>query len=278
MTATEILLRGTRVITESVHYCLGDKIATVVLDLYAGDRKRSECIQAPAAAIEIERRDLRQRIRIFAAEHKFQRIPLFDVATDKEKAKFLRSGRHWRKRYQSAEESASRTVNISFDYAQTGDEQLLFGCTARHWIIRRRDEHAVDPGQNQTETITKAWYLDSAEAAARYTGFSAELVHPAFCYAKAGNERVVISHTGQRPSGLCVYSETKSVMRVSFPDGETQERTDTASVRVVDIAQEDFASSSFELPKGFREMSVYPRRLTMARLKLHRLFQRRGSA
>jgi hypothetical protein len=280
VTGGDTFVRGTRVITESLHFSLGGKVTMVAHDLYAGDRRRSERIQPPATAFEIERRDLGQRIRIFAAEHKFQRIPLFDVANEEQKEKFLRSGRHWRRLFQSSEENASRTLTIRFDYNQTGDEQSMFGCTARRWIIRRRDEPDAGAGKNHAEAITESWYLDLAETTARYTGFSPELVHPAFCYAKSGNERVVIKHSGQRPSGLCAYSETKSVLSGSFKDGERQERTDSATFRVLDIAQEDFSPSLFEVPKGFRDIPVYPNRLTMARWNWHHLFRRRslGSA
>jgi hypothetical protein len=267
-------LRGTRVITESVHFPSTGKITTVIHRLYAGDRSRSESVQPLPTAFEIERRDLRQRIRVFVTQRKYQIIPLFDLATEQEKNRFLRSGRQWRKRYGTSGEKAARELNINFVYEATGEEQLMFGCTARRWIVRRRDEHDPGDGRNETEAATDAWYLDSREVAARYSGFSAELVHQAFCYVKGGDERAIIQHFGERPSGLCAYSETKSVMRAMLPNGQTHVREENSSLRIVSIAEESFPPSLFEPPAGFHEMPVYPSWLTIARVDLSRLLQR----
>jgi hypothetical protein len=271
---SESLLRGTRVVSESVYARSIGETATIVHHLYAGDRSRSESVHPVAAGFAIERRDLRQRIRVLVGERKYQIMPLFDVATEEEKARFRHSGRHWRKRHDSLIGSATRQLKIDFSYQATGEEQSMFGCTARHWIVRRRDEHDSKYGGNWTEAITEAWYLDSEDVAARFSGFSADLVHHAICYATSRNERAIIEHSGKKPSGLCAWSETKSLAHIELPNAEIREQTENSSVRILSIAEESFPVSLFEPPKEFHKIPVYPDWITLARLDFARLFQR----
>jgi hypothetical protein len=221
-------------------------------------------------AFEIERRDLRQKFRVFASQKQYQVLPLFDLATTQQKADFQYSGRHWGKQVLRKTEGASRELNITFVYEPTGEEQAMFGCVARRWIVRRRDKHDRKLGENWTEAITDAWYLDVREMSARFAGFSGDLVHHAFCTAKSGDEREVINHSGERPVGVCALSETKSLRQIEFPDGEVREQRDTSSVRVISIREVNVPLSVFEPPEGFREIPVYPTRLTMTRLNLNR--------
>jgi len=262
--------RATRILTESVYPWAGAETSTITQQLFARDRSRGEGLGLLATAFEIERRDLRQKFRVFASQKKYQVLPLFDLVTAQEKADFQYSGRHWRKQVIRKTEGASRELKITFVYEPTGEEQPMFGCVARHWIVRRRDEHDRKFGKNWTEAITDAWYLDTQQLSARFAGFSGDLVHHAFCAAKSGDEREVINHSGERPAGVCALSETKSLRHIEFPGGEVQEHTETSSVRVISIREVSVPLSVFEPPEGFREIPVYPSRLTMTRLNLNR--------
>jgi hypothetical protein len=216
---------------------------------------------------------LRQRFRVFVAQKKYQVIPLFDLATDQEKADFRYSGRHWRdwtKQLTRGSGDARRELTITVTYQPAPEERLMFGSLARHWIIRRRDEHDRKFGENWTEAITDAWYLDTGQLSARFAGFSGDLVHHGFCYATSGDERAVINHSGERPLGLCAASETKSVGYIELPSHEVREHTETSSVRVISIGEVSVPSSVFEPPRGFRKIPVYPSRFTMTRLNLSR--------
>jgi hypothetical protein len=262
--------RATRILTESVYPWAGAETSTIAQQLFAGDRSCGECLDPLATAFEIERRDLRQKFRVFASQKKYQVLPLFDLATAQEKADFQYSGRHWKKQVIRQTGDASRELKITFVYERTGEERPMFGCVARHWIVRRRDEHDREFGEKWTEAITDAWYLDTRQLSARFAGFSGDLVHHAFCTAKFGDEREVINHSGERPSGVCASSETKSLRHVESPGGEEQEHTETSSVRVISIREVSVPLSVFEPPKGFRKIPLYPSRLTMTRLKLSR--------
>lgn len=267
-------LRGIRVVSQRSHSPSTGKTAIIFHQLFATDRSRSECVQPISDALEIERRDSRRRIRVLVAHRKYQVIPLFDLATEEEKARFLHSGRHWRKRYDNEKRVASRELKISVVYQPTDEEPLMFGCIARRWTVRRRDEHDPLYGANWTEAITDAWYLDSRDVAARFKGFSADLVHHAFCYAKGGDEHAIIEHVGAQPSGLCAWSETKSFGCTALPDGEIRESTANSSCRIVSITEESFPASLFEPPTGFHKIPVYPNWFTRARLDFARVLKR----
>lgn len=263
-------IRATRILTESVCPWAGAETNTITHQLFAGDRSREECLNPLTTTFEIERRDLRQRFRIVASEKEYYVLPLFDLATAQEKVDFRYSGRHWRKPVVRDTGDASRELKITFIYQPTGEQQSMFGCVARRWIVRRRDERDRKFGGNWTEAVTDAWYFDSQQLAARFAGFSGDLVHRAFCVLTLSDERTAISHSGKRPAGLCALSETKTLHHIELPGSEVQEHTETSSVRVISIREVSVPLSVFEPPRGFRKISVYPGRLTMTRLNLSR--------
>lgn len=262
--------RATRILTESVCPWAGVETSTIRQQLFAGDRSREECLDPLDTAFEIERRDLRQRFRVLASRKEYYALPLFDLATAQEKADFQYLGRHWRRPVIRETGDASRELKITFIYQPTGEEQPMFGCVARHWIVRRRDERDRKFGGNWTEAVTDAWYFDSQQLVARFAGFSGDLVHHAFGVLTLNDERAAISHSGDRPTGLCALSETKTLHHFELPGGEVQEHTETSSVRVISIREVSVPLTVFEPPRGLRKISFYPGRLTMTRLNLSR--------
>lgn len=273
--SVEPSIRATRILTESVYPWANSVKSTIAQYLYAGDRSRTECLDPVTTGFEIERRDLRRRFRVFVAQKEYQVIPLFDLATDREKANFRYSGRHWRDWTSESRGpvNANRKLTVTVNYEPAPDERLMFGFRARHWIIRRRDEHDRRFGENWTEAVTDAWYFDSGRLSARLAGFSGDLVRHGFCYATSGDEHAVINHSGERPLGICAASETNSVRHIQLPSHEeVRDYTETSSTRVIAIGEVSVPLSFFEPPRRFRKIPVYPSRFTMARLNLsHRL-------
>jgi hypothetical protein len=271
--SSEPSTRATRILTESVYPWAGAETSTITQELFAGDRRRRESLDPPATGVEIERRDLRKRFRILPAWKKYQVMPLFDSATEQEKSDFKSLGRHWRnwrEQTHGDDGHATRELKIVFNYQPMAEEQVMFGCVARHWIVRRRDECDRGYGETWTEAITDVWYLDTGQLSARFAGFSGDLVHHAFVTCTVGNERAVINHSGERPTGLCALSETKSLQHTAGPGGEVQESTETSSVRVISIREVSVPLSVFEPPKGFRKIPLYPNRFTMTEVNLSR--------
>jgi hypothetical protein len=255
-------VRGIRVVAESRG---PGPAGSSMVSLFAGDRSRLEAASTNAAAYTIERRDLKKRITVYPQKREYRELPLFNLISEEEKAQFLKSGEHWRRRHAPADQPSSGGFRIKTVYEKTPDESLMFGCTAHRWRTVRREEREHAYGSDWSETTTDAWYLDSEELTARYSGFSPKLIHRAMVYVTVNHQRPVIDEEGLRPSGLCALSESRTVRRHAITNRETMETEETQIHRIVSLTEEFLAAELFEVPSGYGEMRVYPSRLSMAR-------------
>lgn len=81
-------------------------------------------------------------------------MPLFDLATEQEKS-----------------DMDKRLATEDRSQLSSDAGSKMFDCIARHWVVRRRDEHDGKFGESWAETVTHAWYFDSQQLAARFAGF-----------------------------------------------------------------------------------------------------------
>jgi hypothetical protein len=244
------------------------------ISLLAQDRSRVEFVEPKTSGYQIERRDLKKTIAVYTEWRKYQEHPIFELISEAEKERFIRSGRHWNKRHVRPAQPPSGKFRIRTAYEMTQEEAMFFGCLARRWKITSRNEREHANGFDLTETVTDAWYFDSEQLAQRYRGFSEKLVQQGTCYITVNNEHPMIEEVGQRPTGLCVRSESKIVRRYSIKDGDVRETEEIHRYEISGLTEELFDESLFEVPKGFRQMPVFPGRFTMARSDLWRWLQR----
>jgi len=263
---------GIRVITESSRPNSSQSSGSV--SLFAHDRSRVESLESRAAAYHIERHDLRKNITVYTHSQKYQERPLFDLISDAEKDRFLRSGRHWRQRHVPPEQPPSEKFRIRMVYEMISDEATLFGCIAHRWKITRREEREHTNGADWTETVADAWYLDFEQLALKYSGFSKKLVHHGMGIVTVNNERPMIEHLGQRPSGLCARTESKTIRHCWIRNGEVRETEESHRYGIRSLTEELFAASLFEVPDGFRKAPIYPSRFTMACMDIKTVFER----
>lgn len=266
-------LPGLRVIVESGQV-EPDERKFRLLSLLASDRCRVETLLPEATGYSIERRDLQRHFQVFVTRRKYQEIPIWDLISPMDQADFLKRGEHWRKHYDTIQNSATREFHIRFTYEKTDDQAPMFGVTARRWRISRRDTHDEKYGENWTEAITDAWYLDSDEVKLRYPAFSEKLIHHAFSVATGGDERVIIEQAGERPAGLCALSETTTHSHIKGPSGKATDRKFVHVSKITTLAEETLPQALFEPPPGFKKIPLYPSRFTMARLELGRSLKR----
>jgi hypothetical protein len=244
------------------------------VSLLAQDRSRVEFVEPKAPGYHIERRDLKKTIAVYTEWRKYQEHPIFELISEAEKERFIQSGRHWNKRHVLPAGPPSGKFRIRTVYEMTQEEAMFFGCLARRWKTTSRSKREHANGLDLTETVTDAWYFDSEQLAQRYRGFSEKLVQQGLCYIAVNNEHPMIEQVGQRPTGLCVRSESKIVRRYSIGDGDVRETEEIHRYEISGLTEELFDESLFELPKGFRQMPVFPSRFTMARSDLWRWLQR----
>ena len=243
------------------------------VSLLAQDRSRVEFVEPKASGYQIERRDLKKTITVHTEQRKYQERPIFGLISEAEKERFIRSGRHWNKRHVRPAQPPSGKFRIRTVYEMTQEEAMFFGCPARRWKITSRSEREHTNGFDLTETVTDAWYFDSEQLAQRYRGFSEKLVQQGTCYITV-NLLPMIDEIVQRPTGLCVRSQSKIVRRYSTEDGDVRETEEIHRYEISALTEELFDESLFEAPRGFRQMPVFPSRLTMARSDFWRWLQR----
>lgn len=253
----------------------GERPKSVLNSQYAGDRSRIGTA-GQLASYQIERRDLAQRFRIDPQRRQYRVLPILDLLPEKEKERFLRSGRAWQKRFAPEPGPDAREIRVQYRYEQTKDQKSIFGCKARRWITTCRSERRVAHGNIWDESIVDAWYVDSEQLEERYPGYSRRLVHRTHVTVKSSNERVVFDHLGESPQGLCVSSHTVQRHHAELPDGTVRERSSTYLTQVVSITKELLSESEFELPAGFRKMPLYPSRFAIMRVDLVRSVKRLG--
>lgn len=251
---------GIRVMTES----LGPHSrSSTAVQLFAHDRRRAESVGPIPTAYQIERRDLRKRFTVYPDKQEYRELPILSLLSSEEKERFLKSGRHWRQRNAPQEMPPSGKFRIQVTYETMTGGAVFFQCAARRWKITRCEEREYLYGKDWTETVTEAWYLDSEQIMRKYRGFSEKLIPNTLCFVRMNNERLLIEQKGQRPSGLCACSESKTISRHPMKGNENREREESRSYRIVSLTEELFPESLFEVPPGFRQVPLYPNRYAM---------------
>lgn len=260
-------LPGLRVITELV----GSRLQrSGSISLFADDRSRVEPAVSHPDTYRVERRDQRKLITVYSNRREYQELPILSLLSDQETKTFQKSGTHWRKQYDLSQRPPDGTFRIRITYERIPEQKQFFGCTAYRWKITRQGERDHLHGTDLTETITDAWYFDSAQLRSKYAGFSDNLVHHGYVSLTTNNQRPIVEQIGKSPSGLCARSQSRTIHRCMRATGQTREEEQYQSSQISALTEELFPQSLFEVPEGFSRMPVYPSRFTMALQDLKR--------
>jgi hypothetical protein len=259
----KVNLIGLRVVTESGNSNSDLPPASRVM-FYATDRSRSGALTAEPHSYEIERRDLRLRYRVDAVRMTYQVIPTLHLLSAEESARFLRSGEAWRKHQPHFDKEPTREYRVTTHYERLLDNREFYGCVANRWRTTSRSSRETPFGLTWSETITDAWYLDSSQLQNLYPGFHPSLVPHGFAVATSGDEKLVMEHTGEKPTGLCADSSANRVTHTPGPNGREMERRASSFSRITSLTPEMFEDWIFQPPYGYRRIPVYPTRLQLA--------------
>ena len=141
------ILPGLRVVTESGNLH-SDLVPASRVMLYAADRSRSGALTTEPHPYEIERRDLRLRYRVDPVRRTYQSIPLFQLISPKESARFMRSGEAWRKRRPHLQEGPRREYKLTTHSEKLPETREFFGCPAYRWKTTTRSVRETHNGQS----------------------------------------------------------------------------------------------------------------------------------
>lgn len=256
-------LAGLRVVTESGNLH-SDLIPASRVMLYATDRSRSAALTAEPHPYEIERRDLRIRYRIDPSRRTCQAIPMLQLLSPEENAKFLRSGEAWRKRQLHLQQEPVSEYKVTTHFEKLSETREYFGCPAYRWKTTTHSVRQTQYGECSSESITNAWYLDSNQLQSLYPGFQPSLITYGFAVLRTGDEKLVIEQTGEKPTGLCAESTAESSSHTPGPNGRNMDRRSVSFSRITGLTPEIFEEWLFRPPYGYRRIPVYPTRLQLA--------------
>ncbi|HEY0795979.1 MAG TPA: hypothetical protein VGD64_09385 [Acidisarcina sp.] len=242
---------------------------------FAGDRCLVESAGAPVSGYSIQRYDLRQTIQVMSGPRQYRVMPMWDLATDKEREQFKRASRQSVKR-RPVDKRSAHELRIRFKYKKTGEQREIFGFPAHRWLTLRRDEHDDVPSEYADETSTEAWYLDADYLEERFPAFSRKLIKGGFLRATNRPTTTFIEHEGERPSGLCAWSRSSLRSCLRLADGQWQTHAIVCSERIVSLTEEDLPATKFEVPVGYRKLPSFPTRWSMLRTDLRNNLLRFG--
>jgi hypothetical protein len=254
---------GLRVVIESGNLH-SDLIPASRVMLYATDRSRSAALTAERHPYEIERRDLRLRYRVDPSRRTYQAIPMLQLLSPEENAKFLRYGEAWGKRQLHLQQEPTREYKVATHFEKLSETREYFGCPAYRWKTTSRSVRKTPYGESSSESITEAWYLDSDQLQSLYPGFQPSRMTQGFVVLKSGDEKLVFEQTGEKPTGLCAESTMESTSHTPGPNDRNMDRRSVSFSRITSLTPEIFEEWLFQPPYGYRRIPVYPTRFQLA--------------
>ncbi len=190
--------------------------------------------------------------------------PLLEQATAEEKKRWARRARDFQRSAPTAQ-SAGAGCEIFLHVERTEELRDFFGFQTRRYVTRSTDVDSANGGESH-EGVTDGWYLDDNHPAMPKHP-------PGIGVIFTGKVRPVIHRSGETQySGMPIQTLTRSHLRNpgrdDSDDGDVRQITEVVSIDecVLDPAL-------FEVPKGFRERSLFPRRLARRWSRYSRLLR-----
>lgn len=143
----------------------------------------------------------------------------------------------------------------------TGETKYAFGHTARHYVTTIKETPAPELGQQPSEIVQDAWYLDVPDVTtcepvsrrprglivASVSGGEIRKLRPKFTY------------SGPEPQGMILSEKTTTRSVHVFQTGEKQNTVVTTSAEIVEISNEAIDPAIFDVPAGFTKVKQFTR-------------------
>lgn len=150
------------------------------------------------------------------------------------------------------------TLLIETATVDTGERKEMFGHTARHVVITRKQTPLEGSQSQPQETVTDGWYIDLDNRISCDRKWR-EGAH-AYVYARSSTDgrapdRAKFVDVGKPETGFAV--ELKTTMRGTFtlPDGTRKENASTSETTVTRLEEGPLDAAVFEVPAGFRQVA-----------------------
>jgi hypothetical protein len=159
-------------------------------------------------------------------------------------------------------DAAKPTLRIETTTVDTGERKEMFGYSARHVIITRKQIPLEGSNSQPQETVTDGWYIDMERSISCDPKPAGGAKVYGFVFSSAGSaggkqmpiEVPEFVDIGPRETGLSVKVTTASPVIIGYPDGtrRTSPGLDETAVTVLEKAALDPAL--FEIPDAYKHV------------------------
>lgn len=149
-------------------------------------------------------------------------------------------------------EPSDTVLDIWIESTDTGEQQEMFGYTARHIITREKRVPGPGAHSQASESETDGWYIDydaAPEPVRRTKGSFSMLV------AFSGGRDEIKFHRSGAVVGYPLKTRITNRSHFTGADGKPTEYASTSTQEVVEISRGPLDPSLFEIPKDFREVA-----------------------
>jgi hypothetical protein len=150
---------------------------------------------------------------------------------------------------------ADNQSNLSIETrtVDTGETKTAFGHTARHYITTTKQTSSPELGQQPSETVVDAWYLDfpDVRTCQPVSLRSRGLIGDPTLLEKVRPE---LKYSGPEPQGLVLSEKRTSHSVHVLPTGEKRDVDLSSSHEIVEMSEVPIDSALFEVPPGFTKV------------------------
>jgi len=173
-------------------------------------------------------------------------------------------------REQAKQKSNDAPPNLVFEITtvDTGETKQAFGHTAHHYITTTKQTPSPELGQEPSQTVEDAWYLDMPDVMTcepvshRPRGF----IGSTFSTRVGGligtghtlpDIRPEFRYTGPEPQGLVLSSKRTTQSVHVLQTGEKQNAESVLSHEIIEISEVPIDPTLFEVPSDFKKVSQF---------------------
>ncbi len=148
---------------------------------------------------------------------------------------------------------------IEYTTVDTGETKQAFGHTARHYITTIKETPAAELGQQPSEIVKDAWYLDIPDVTTceSVSHRPRGLIVGSVGGVTIQNIRPDFKFAGPEPQGMIVSEKTTTRSVHVFQTGEKYHTEVTTSREILDISNEAIDPALFEVPAGFTKVKQF---------------------
>jgi hypothetical protein len=156
---------------------------------------------------------------------------------------------------------------IEITSVDTGETKQAFGHTAHHYITTTKQIPSAELGQDPSEVVEDAWYLDAPDiTTCEPTHRVLSLIAVSVSNHINGGVRDArtppklqpdIRHHGPFPQGLVLSSKHTTRSVHVLQNGEKQETTLSSSREIVEMSEVRIGPALFDVPSGFTKVEQF---------------------